>query len=203
MKRIRKQKIMKNLLKFIGLAFLTITLAFTNVDKRTIVIDVSHGGQDSGVSIEGANEKEITLNIANKIKQLNKNSNIEIVLTRDSDKFMTLIERTEFINKLKPEFVISIHANSSKKETVNGIEIYISDNNKEKEKSKELASKIKTAFNNQKSEIKKANFYLLENVAYPIAILEVGFLTNENDRLQLTSEEGQMKIANTILNMIK
>jgi N-acetylmuramoyl-L-alanine amidase len=194
---------MKNLLKFIGLAFLTITLAFTNVDKRTIVIDVSHGGHDSGVSIEGANEKEIALNIANKIKELNKNSNIEIVLTRDSDKFLTLNERAEFINELNPEFVISIHANSSKKETVNGMEIYISDNNKEKEKSKELASKIKTAFKNQNPEIKKGNFYLLENVAYPIVMLEVGYLTNENDRIQLTSEEGQMKIANTILNMIK
>lgn len=42
----------------IGLVFLTITLGFTNVDKKIIVIDVSHGGQDNGATVNGFNEKE-------------------------------------------------------------------------------------------------------------------------------------------------
>lgn len=194
---------MKNLLKFIGLAVLTISFAFSNVEKRTIIIDVSHGGKDNGLRINGINEKEIALSIAHKIKELNKNSNIEIILTRDTDKFVSLSERSEFINKQNPEFVLSVHTNYNKNESVNGTEIYISDKNKEKEKSKELAQKIKAEFENQNTEIKKANFYLLKNVNYPIALIEVGYLTNENDRGLLTSEEGQIKIANAILNIIK
>jgi len=194
---------MRNLMKFIGLAFLTITLAFTNVDKKTIVIDVSHGGHDNGTTAHGFNEKEIALNIANKIKQLNKNSSIEIILTRDSDKFLSLNERTEQINKLKPDFVISLHANATDDKKESGKEIFVSDKNKQKEKSGNLALELFYSFNDRNVEIKKADFYLLKNVEYPIALLELGYLTNENDREVLTTEKGQSELAESILNVIK
>ena len=194
---------MKNLLKFIGLAFLTITLAFTNVDKKTIVIDVSHGGHDNGTTAHGFNEKEIALNIANKIKQLNKNSSVEIILTRDSDKFLSLNERAEQINKLKPDFVISLHANATDDKKQSGKEIFVSDKNKQKEKSGNLALELFYSFNDRNVEIKKADFYLLKNVEYPIALIELGYLTNENDREILTTEKGQSELAESILSVIK
>lgn len=194
---------MRNLLKFIGLAFLTITLAFTNVDKKTIVIDVSHGGHDNGTTVHGFTEKEIALNIANKIKQLNKNSNIEIILTRDSDKFLSLNERAEKINTLKPDFVISLHANATDNIDQSGKEIFVSDKNIQKEKSGNLALELFYSFNDRNVEIKKADFYLLKNVEYPIALLELGYLTNENDREILTTEKGQSELAESILKVIK
>jgi N-acetylmuramoyl-L-alanine amidase len=194
---------MKNLLKFIGLAFLTIALAFTTVDKKTIVIDVSHGGQDNGATVNGFNEKEIALNIANKIKELNKNSNVEIILTRDSDKFLSLNERAEQINKLKPDFVISLHTNSTNKEKESGKEIFVSDKNKQKEKSGSLALELFYSFNDRNVEIKKADFYLLKNVEYPIVLVELGYLSNEYDREILTTEKGQSELAESILRVIK
>ena len=194
---------MKNLLKFIGLAFLTITLAFTTVDKKTIVIDVSHGGQDNGATVNGFNEKEIALNIANKIKELNKNSNVEIILTRDSDKFLSLNERAEQINKLKPDFVISLHTNSTNNEKESGKEIFVSDKNKQKEKSGSLALELFYSFNDRNVEIKKADFYLLKNVEYPIVLVELGYLSNEYDREILTTEKGQSELAESILRVIK
>lgn len=194
---------MKNLLKFIGLAFLTITLAFTNVDKKTIVIDVSHGGHDNGTTAHGFNEKEIALNIANRIKKLNKNSSVEIILTRDSDKFLSLNERAEQINKLKPDFVISLHANATDDKKESGKEIFVSDKNKQKEKSGNLALELFYSFNDRNVEIKKADFYLLKNVEYPIALIELGYLTNENDREILTTEKGQSELAESILSVIK
>ena len=194
---------MKNLLKFIGLVFLTITLAFTNVDKKTIVIDVSHGGQDNGTTAHGFNEKEIALNIANKIKQLNKNSSVEITLTRDSDKFLSLYERAEQINKLKPDFVISLHVNATNDKKESGKEIFVSDKNKQKEKSGNLALELFYSFNDRNVEIKKADFYLLKNVEYPIALIELGYLTNKNDREILTTKKGQSELAESILSVIK
>ncbi|WP_336127160.1 N-acetylmuramoyl-L-alanine amidase family protein [Mesoflavibacter sp. CH_XMU1422-2] len=194
---------MKNLMKFIGLAFLTITLAFTTVDKKTIVIDVSHGGHDNGTIVNGYNEKGIALNIANKIKELNKNSNLEIILTRDSDKFLSLNERAEQINKLKPDFVISLHVNAADDKKESGKEIFVSDKNKQKEKSGSLALELFYSFKDRNVEIKKADFYLLKNVEYPIALLELGYLTNENDREVLTTEKGQSELAESILNVIK
>jgi N-acetylmuramoyl-L-alanine amidase len=107
---------MKNLMKLIGLAVLTITMAFTYVEKKIVVIDVSHGGQDNGVVVNEVNEKQIALSIANKIKKLNHNSNIEIILTRDSDKFINLNDRAKLINELKPDFAISLHVNAAENE---------------------------------------------------------------------------------------
>jgi N-acetylmuramoyl-L-alanine amidase len=199
----KKQKTMKNLMKFIGLAFLTITLGFTNVDKKTIVIDVSHGGHDNGRSIHGFTEKDVALDIAKKIKELNKNSNIEIILTRDSDKSLTTNERVQQINDLKPDFVISLHANSNDNENESGKDIFISTKNKQKEKSGNLALNLFYSFNDRNVEIKNADFYLLKNVEHPIALVELGYLTNENDRKILTSEVGQTELANEILSAIK
>jgi len=194
---------MKNLMKFIGLALLTITLAFTPVDKKTIVIDVSHGGHDHGASIDGFAEKDIALNIANKIKDLNRNSNVEIILTRDSDKSLTLKERTEQINDLKPAYVISLHANYSNNVNESGKEIFISENNTQKEESGNLALDLFYSFSDRNVEIKNADFYLLKNVEHPIILVELGYLTNENDRKILTNEEGQTELANEILKAIK
>ena len=190
-------------MKLVGLALLTITMGFTNVEKKTIVIDVSHGGKDPGTSFAGFNEKEIALSIATKIKKLNTNSNIEIVLTRDSDDYLTLSERTKHINDLKPEFVISLHASSASNISESGKKIFISDKNNQKEKSGNLALELFFSFNDQDVEIKKADFYILKNVEYPIALIELGYLTNENDRKLLTSEEGQTQLASSILSVLK
>jgi N-acetylmuramoyl-L-alanine amidase len=194
---------MKSLIKFIGLALLTLTMAFTSVDKKVIVIDVSHGGKDNGTMIDEFKEKDISLSIANKIKALNKNSNIEIILTRDGDQFVTLNERTQQINALKPDMVISLHTNAHQNQHKNGIEIFISDDNQQKEKSHDLALRLSDNFKDQNVEIKKAGFYLLKNVEYPIALVELGFLTNENDRQVLTSEKGQIAIAEKLLKVLQ
>ncbi len=196
------EKTMKNILKFIALILLTISFSFTNSDKRIIVIDVSHGGEDNGVSLDKLSEKEITLSIAKKIKKLNKNVNVDIILTRDSDKFVTQKERAESINKLNPDLVISLHVNSSKDKKNNGMEIFVSNKNKQKEKSEKLALDILNSFGNKNVEIKKADFHLLKNVNFSIVLLELGYLTNENDRKLLTSEKGQFKLATSILNAI-
>ncbi|MFD2696837.1 N-acetylmuramoyl-L-alanine amidase [Mesonia sediminis] len=193
---------MRKLLQFIGIALLTFCMAFTGVDKKTVVIDVAHGGQDNGSTIEGFQEKEIALKVANKIKALNRNSAVEIILTRESDEFISLIDRAKHINKLQPDMVISLHVNQHTNTNKQGIEIYLSDENKERAKSADLASKLLYGFEDKKVAIKKAGFYLLKQVDYPIALVELGFLSNENDRQILTSEKGQDELATRILNAI-
>lgn len=195
---------MKTTIKFIGaLLFLTAIFAFTNSDRKIVVIDVSHGGKDFGATFDEFKEKEITLNIAQKIKELNENSNIEIILTRDTDKFLFLSERAEYINNIKPDYVISLHVNASKDENKNGMEIFVSNQNKLLEKSEKLARDLLNNFETQNIEIKNANFHLLTNVNYPISLLEIGYLTNSKDREFMTSEIGQTEIANTILKVVK
>ena len=97
----RKLK-MKNLLKNVSFVFLLLKMCLifgqeTSAQKR-IVIDVGHGGKDSGaIGINGIQEKDVVLSIANEVLRLNKELGkpLDIYLTRYKDTSISLSERTE------------------------------------------------------------------------------------------------------------
>jgi N-acetylmuramoyl-L-alanine amidase len=91
-----------------------------------IVIDPGHGGEDSGaVGKNGLLEKEVTLDIANKLKELLKNDKgIEVILTRDKDVLVPLEERAAIANQRKADIFLSIHTNASQKRSARGYETY-------------------------------------------------------------------------------
>jgi N-acetylmuramoyl-L-alanine amidase len=96
--------------------------------KYKIVIDAGHGGQDLGCkSADGAvNEKDINLAIAQAVKQINNNKNIEIVLTRDNDYFDDVIAKAALINNQKVDLCVSIHcSDAGNDQQLNGTEIYV------------------------------------------------------------------------------
>lgn len=176
-------------------------------EKKVIVIDAGHGGHDVGADINGFEEKTITETIAKKIKEQNSNANVEIVLIRDGDISMDLKERTLIINKLKPDLTISLHINSNSNTNANGVGAYISSNKTFNEKSKQAAEiiidKISATGNLAKRKVSEAPFYILKNAECPIITLEVGYLSNVNDRTYITSEKGQNEIADKILEAVK
>ncbi len=93
---------------------------------KTIVIDPGHGGKDPGaMSKFGLCEKDIVLDIAKRLKNLLSAKGIyNIYMTRDTDIFVPLEERTEFANKNGADLFISIHINSSPNSDARGIETY-------------------------------------------------------------------------------
>lgn len=194
---------MKNLSKLVGLfAVIILVMSFSSSNKKTIVIDVGHGGKDAGALVNGIEEKDIILEIAQRIQKLNKNPNIEIILTRNTDEFLSLSERTIKINELKPDYLISLHANQSVNPNTKGIQIFVNDNNESFNRSGELAIKLLQKFTNPNVEIKKGNFYILNNIESPGALIELGFLSNSEDFQNLTSENGKAALALSILNAI-
>ena len=99
------------------------------IDNRikTIVIDPGHGGKDPGAVgfSQKHYEKDITLSIAQKLRDIiTANTQIKVFLTRESDKFISLRERTEFANEVKADLFISIHINARDDKDVSGIEVY-------------------------------------------------------------------------------
>ncbi len=94
---------------------------------KTIVLDPGHGGHDPGaVGTNGLYEKDIVLDIALKVRTiLSKNKNFRILMTRDKDVFIPLVERTAFANSKNADLFISIHANASPKKTARGVETYL------------------------------------------------------------------------------
>jgi len=95
--------------------------------KKRIVIDPGHGGHDPGaVGPNKLYEKDVVLDIARKLKKiLSADPNLEIFLTRDTDIFIPLEERTAIANSKNADLFVSVHANASPRPEAKGIETYL------------------------------------------------------------------------------
>lgn len=94
---------------------------------KTIVLDPGHGGSDPGaIGRTGVREKDVTLAIAKKVKNLLKRQlpNVKVYLTRNNDTSIPLAKRSEYANNREADLFISIHANSSPNRNTQGIETY-------------------------------------------------------------------------------
>jgi N-acetylmuramoyl-L-alanine amidase len=90
-----------------------------------IVIDPGHGGHDPGAQANGLKESELVLDVALRLEQLLlQQPGIEVVLTRRTNEFVALEERTETANRESADLFLSIHANASRQATSRGIETY-------------------------------------------------------------------------------
>jgi N-acetylmuramoyl-L-alanine amidase len=184
-------------------------------DKQiTVVLDAGHGGQDPGVTNKnGITEKDLALELVKKIKELNTNKNVKIILTRETDVFANPKAKASFANEHNADFFISIHLDNTPKEkwnTASGLNVYVSrDGSTNTEKSKLLASVIIGSFkNNYGLEVgtnpqqRQAGIWILQANDFPSIIIEAGYLTNDKDAAYLLSKKGQETFANNVLNAI-
>lgn len=94
---------------------------------KRIVIDPGHGGHDTGtISPGGMREKDLVLDVARRLRAYIKHNypDVEVILTRDSDRFVALEERTAIANSRKADLFISVHANASQSKAASGVETY-------------------------------------------------------------------------------
>jgi N-acetylmuramoyl-L-alanine amidase len=90
-----------------------------------IVIDAGHGGHDPGAKGKGVTEAELVLDVALRVeKLLQKAGGTEVILTRRTDEFVTLQERTAIANREGADLFLSIHANASPSAEARGVETY-------------------------------------------------------------------------------
>ena len=107
-----------NSLRLIAVIFLNFYLfslqsqVIKNHNNFTVVIDPGHGGKDPGAVSNGFYEKIIALNTSIKLGQLLQDNGINVIYTRDKDKFVNLLERANIANKSDAQLFISIHCNS-------------------------------------------------------------------------------------------
>jgi N-acetylmuramoyl-L-alanine amidase len=94
---------------------------------KRVVIDPGHGGQDCGAIgyDKSIHEKDVALSIGKKLaERLEKEMNLDVIMTRSDDTFITLEERTQIANRKKADLFVSIHTNASLNKNANGIETY-------------------------------------------------------------------------------
>jgi N-acetylmuramoyl-L-alanine amidase len=90
-----------------------------------IVIDPGHGGRDPGAQVRGLNEADLTLDVALRLeKLLRAEPGVEVVLTRRTDVYVALEERTAIANREHADLFLSIHANASRNTAARGVETY-------------------------------------------------------------------------------
>ncbi|WP_084786648.1 N-acetylmuramoyl-L-alanine amidase [Bacillus tuaregi] len=175
------------------------------LEGRIIVIDPGHGGHDSGATAGGVYEKTINLDVGLKLRDYLTKHNATVHMTRSTDEFISLTDRVAFSNNIEPDAYISIHVNSASGSAAIGIETY---HNSQKgilpKESKELASAIQsellksTGANDRK--VKDANFAVTRGNYTPAILVEMGFITNDSERANLTNSSYQDKIAKGIYN---
>ena len=181
--------------------------------KYRIVIDAGHGGTDFGCKSIDATvyEKDVDLAIVKAIKQLNNNENIEIILTRDNDRFDDVKVKAEFINNQKADLCVSIHcSDAGKNDQVNGTEIYVispEKNNGFMNESNALAQSVngilKTEFVNRGINTQKQGIWILQAAQCPAILIEAGCLSNITDAAMLVKTDKQELLANNILKGIE
>lgn len=160
-------------------------------ENHMVVLDAGHGGEDGGTVEQAATEKAINLAVVLKLKELLEEQGIRVVLTRDKDIFMKLEERVQIVNGEKADLFISIHCNYYEKDSsIYGLERYYCKSGEEgKHYAEKIMETIKESENIVSRNVKPADYYILKNTKVPAVLVEIGYLSNYNERNQLMSEE--------------
>ena len=196
--------------------------------KHIFIVDPAHGGSDQGVKLnDDIAEKDVTLAVALSLKkELAQERNIEIVLIRDSDKRMDMEERRAIIEKMKPDFVLSLHVNSGFGKNAAGFEMYYPDYLEEKSLDKKplkddkaklqnkcqsdslkMAKIVQDNFNSlfprKGRGLRKAGLPVSDGILVPTLSVEMGFATQDEDKKKLLSATTQADIAKSLAKSIK
>ena len=160
--------------------------------KFKVCLDAGHGGSDPGATSGKLYEKDINLKVVNIMKEFLETYDIEVVLTRDSDKTVSLEERVEIANDNKVDLYFSVHCNSATNTAAKGWEIFIVAKGGKAEK---LANRVKdkvfedATIKLKDRGIKTANFYVIRETDAPAVLVENAFISNSDDRINILKSD--------------
>ncbi len=195
----------------------TMTLPVSN---KIIVLDAGHGTPDEGAtSTNGTSEAQINLNITLKLQKLLESSGATVILTRYDEnaiyeldsktitqkKVSDIKNRVKIGNESSADIFVSIHLNKIPEKQYYGWQTFYKEGN---ENSKNLATSIQNNLNstintpNNRVPLILNNIYIMKHIEIPIALVECGFLSNDNEESLLITDEYQDKLAWGIYNGI-
>ncbi len=183
------------------------SLTSTDPGEIVILIDPGHGGTDAGSTAQQANEKDIVLSIAQTIQAVGEKRGLKIILTRTGDQSLSLGERLSMVQQFNAKMFLSIHVNYDKvNASMSGIDIMVSEKNKEAEKSNQVAEQLSKELalvgDLKVNGIKDADFQVLSRNSIPAALIELGYLSNNSDRAFLSNEKNIQAVSERIINAV-
>lgn len=151
-----------------------------------LYLDPGHGGRDPGAQGNGLKEKDFTLDIALRIRSilLNNYENIDVMMSRTSDVYKSLSQRTDEANDWEADFYMSIHINAFNG-TARGYEDYIHSSLSDQSATADYRDIIHAEVTSRNQLIdrgkKKADFHVLRESIMPAFLSENGFIDHPND----------------------
>ncbi len=191
-----------------------------------VVVDAGHGGQDSGTAGHGVQEKDTTIDIAKRVERRLKAMGISTHMSRADDTYIELEDRSALTAKLKATAFVSIHLNASTAGEVAGLETYFSSARASGEVTslrQKLAKKSLPAMQDQRSELlasmlqrrvcaatgaadrgaRDSRLFVVLHAACPAALVECGYLTNEEECRLLRQDTYKEKLAAGIADSLR
>ena len=196
------------------LAGLFVVDALTGADaerKVRVIIDPGHGGQDSGSTYDGVEEKNLNLKIAQYLAEELEKRGVSYKLTREDDTFVSLSDRANIANQYDGDVFISIHHNAIKNAaSANGTEtLYFPSKDKMLLLSgEELAQIVQNQLVSQlgtrdRGTVARSNLAVIRKTNMAACIAEIGYLSNSNERGQMVSESFQRAAAKALADAIQ
>lgn len=169
--------------------------------KGIVVLDAGHGGSDYGAIREGINEKDITLDVTQRIASNLKSKGYKVALTRGDDTFVSLQDRVTFSEEEEPEIFVSVHVNSAVATEPKGIETHYY-HDYSNELAKVVHSHLAKDIDTKDRGLFKSKFYVINHTTVPAILCEIGFISNEEERNELVSDSRKQKTAKAIADGI-
>src|SRR6201997_4403868 len=167
-------------------------------DSLTVVIDAGHGGHDrGGIPGQRIAEKVMTLDVAQRLRNVLEASGYHVVMTRDSDVFVPLGTRVAIANSYRNAIFVCVHFNATNRSGASGIETYFYSRD-----SLPLASAIHHfvvgGAPSSSRGVRRRGYYVLRKTNIPAVLVECGFLTNPTEAAYAQTVSYRQRLAEEI-----
>lgn len=172
----------------------------TFLKGKVIVIDPGHGGKDVGATGTHfkTNEKDLNLKVSKLLKKKLESAGASVILTRDRDVKIPLLDRVYISHKNKADMFISVHHNTHENSRISGTITYYYAGTNDKDLAVMIQKELVKNIQLKDRDARQGDYYVLRENAQLAVIVEIGFLTNYEDELKLRTARFQEKSAEGI-----
>ena len=168
--------------------------------RGIVTVDPGHGGIDPGCGEEGGLEKDIVLPISEHLKQYLEEAGVTVVMTRQSDKTVSLDKRAATANNAGSDLFVSIHCNSYEGEA-RGMDVYYHKSEPAKLLAQDILDRA-AAYGLTVRQVQKNNYQVLWDTDMPAVLVETGFVTDPTDLAELLDPKHQQTVARAVADAV-
>src|SRR5699024_11135591 len=174
------------------------------LEGHTIMLDPSHGGKDPGsIGIDGIKEKDIALDYTQTVANELEKQGATVLLTRTSDKYVSLKDRVRISESYATDAIISLHFNSFTSSDTKGESTHNYDVNDDHELAKHVQDYLHQQSNLKDRSVRQDDYHVFRKNLDTSILVELGFITNPSDVKAIQNNENASAVATAIADGLK